>query len=208
MHPLISLCILLIGLVLFSTPAAAAADLELKIENGRVTLVARNVPLEQLLRTWSAATGTEVVGADALSEIVNLELRDVPEATALKTVLRSVAGYIVVPRREGFRSGSQFGRILILPESDPSGAVLARLPASDPPGRVVAQSGRDPDPDPSVNLARTPAEWMAAMQADATAVLSQPDVVDQLRNLQQLIEAATGAGLPGVTDASLPRTAP
>jgi hypothetical protein len=117
-----------LGLVRFSTllfstllvPAAAGAgDLRLSIANGRVTIVAQDVSIRQILDEWGRVGETKVVGAERLTgPSVTLELNDVPEGRALETLLRSASGYIAKPR-SGTVGASSFDRILIMPASRP-----------------------------------------------------------------------------------------
>jgi len=96
---------------------AYAGDLRLSISNGRVTLVAQDVTLKQILDEWGRVGQTIVVGADKLvGPPVTLELHDVAEGRALETLLRSASGYIVKPRVGTF-GVSAYDRILIMPAS-------------------------------------------------------------------------------------------
>jgi hypothetical protein len=107
-----------VAAVVFALPSTGAAqDLRLSIANGRVTLVAQNVTVRQILDEWSRVGQTKVVGAERLTgQAVTLELNDVPEGRALDTLLRSASGYIAKPR--GATPGaSTYDRILIMPAS-------------------------------------------------------------------------------------------
>jgi hypothetical protein len=105
-------------LAAFSRPASAG-ELRLSIANGRVTLVAHDVSVRQILDEWARIGQTRIVNADKLmGPPVTLELTDVPEGKALDTVLRSVSGYVLAARSAG--SGpSVYDRIMILPTSRP-----------------------------------------------------------------------------------------
>jgi hypothetical protein len=103
-------------------------ELRLSIANGRVTIVAQDVTVKQILDEWGRVGQTTVVGADKLAGgLVSLELRDVAEARALESLLRSASGYIAKPR--GNTAGaSEYDRILIMPASR-APAVTAVAPA-------------------------------------------------------------------------------
>ena len=109
-----------VALTSLATPlAATAGDLRLSIANGRVTLVAQDVSLKQILDEWARVGQTQVVGAERLlGQSVTLELQDVPEAKALETLLRSASGYIAKPRTTVLASGgSSYDRIMIMAAS-------------------------------------------------------------------------------------------
>jgi hypothetical protein len=106
--------------------AAAAGELNLTIANGRVTLIAQDVTIRQILAEWARIGETRIENGDKMiGPPVTLELRDVPESEALETVLRSAAGYVVAPRAAGRAGASTYDRILILATS--------RAPAVSPP---------------------------------------------------------------------------
>ena len=134
---------------------AASADAQqsvaLQFNGGRVTLRARNAPLGAILAEWARVGGAVVVNGDRIAGApVTLELVDVPERQALDVVLRSVAGYMLGPRRAGSTGSSAFDRIMILPTS-----VAPRAPAPAPAAAArgpVMRPGviRPPDPNDTV----------------------------------------------------------
>jgi hypothetical protein len=118
---------------------ASAGELQLSIANGRVTIVAQDVPVRQILDEWGRVGQTQVVGAERLTgALVTLELRDVPEGRALETLLRSASGYIAKPR-SGTAGASTYDRILIMPASKapPMSAAPPAFNASRPQPQVV-----------------------------------------------------------------------
>ncbi len=97
--------------------SAAPGDLRLSIANGRVTLVAQDVTIKQILDEWSRVGQTTIVGAERLMGTpVTIELTDVAEGRALESLLRSASGYIAKPRA-GTPGASTYDRILIMPAS-------------------------------------------------------------------------------------------
>jgi hypothetical protein len=119
-------CITAALTALVAVPAAASGeDLRLSISNGRVTIVAQDVPLKQILDEWGRVGQTKVLGAERLTgPAVTLELHDVAEGRALETLLRSASGYIVRPR-VGTVGASTFDSILIMPPSRPPAVTAA-----------------------------------------------------------------------------------
>ncbi len=123
--------------------ALAAADataqipgLTLEIANGRVTLDARDVPVNRILEQWARVRQVTIVNGEALAGTrVTLRLESVPEREALAVLLRSASGYIL-GRRAGASAGStEIDRIFIVRPSAPS----AQAAAARPDGRTAAR---------------------------------------------------------------------
>ncbi len=133
-------CVAVAGLVSLSASMAAAGELKLTIANGRVTLIAQDVPLRQILDEWARVGRTTIVNGDKLTgPPITLQLIDRPEREVLDLVLRSASGYIAAQRQVSLAGASQFDRVMILPVSrGPVGVVSA------PP----TQFGRAPNAQP------------------------------------------------------------
>jgi hypothetical protein len=129
-------CALAAATLFFLSAAGAwAGELHLSIANGRVTLVADNVPVRTILTEWARIGQTKIVNAEKLSGApVTLKLVDVPERQALDTILRSAAGYMAAPRATTVAGASQYDRILILASSRPTATGSAPAPTGGFPG--------------------------------------------------------------------------
>jgi hypothetical protein len=127
--------------VLVSLPSPAfARDVSLTIANGRVTLIAENATISQILAEWARVGQTQIVnGEKMMGGPVTLELRDVPESKALEALLRSAAGYVVAPRITGRVGGSEYDRIVILATSRAPIVSASAPPAFRPPPRPIPQ---------------------------------------------------------------------
>jgi hypothetical protein len=128
----------LIGLLaLLSGQSAAASALSVSIRDGRVTIVASDVTVREILAEWERIGRTAISNLDKLKgPRVTLELHEVPEAAALAVLLRSVGGYVALPRTAPTSTGSVFQSILILPSSSspaPPVPVTARAPSPGVP---------------------------------------------------------------------------
>lgn len=124
--------VVLLAVVSVPATTATAGELRLSIANGRVTIVAQDVSVRQILDEWERVGQTKVVGAERLTgPAVTLELHDVPEGRALESLLRSASGYIAKPR-SGTVGASSFDRILIMPASR-APAVSAAVPSFNNP---------------------------------------------------------------------------
>jgi len=98
---------------------ASAGDLRLTFLNGRVTLVAQDVPLRKILAEWERVGGTSVVNRDAAPGVsVTLDLADVPETRALAILLQQAAGYFASERSDPEGRSSRFTRIVIMPGTE------------------------------------------------------------------------------------------
>lgn len=117
-----ALCVVAAATLLFgSATIARAGELQLTIANGRVTLVADNVPLRTILVEWARIGQTKIVNGEKLTGApLTLRLLDVPEAQALDIVLRSASGYMAAPRPAGTVGASQYDRVVILASSRPT----------------------------------------------------------------------------------------
>lgn len=143
-----------------SAGVAAAGDLTLTIGGGRVTLVAKDVPLRQILAEWARLGQTNIVNGDKLTgPSLTLELIDRPEREVLEVLLRSASGYIAAQRPVSIANASVFDRVMILPTSRGPVGVAATPPPQF--GRAnMGQTMQMPPPmtdddepmDPSVPL--------------------------------------------------------
>jgi hypothetical protein len=96
---------------------AAAQDLTVEFHDGRVSVDATAVPVRAILTEWGKIGGTKIIGAEKITGApLTVKLIDVPEAQALETILRSVAGYMAAPRN-GSAGSSTYDRILVMATS-------------------------------------------------------------------------------------------
>ena len=138
-------CILFAALTTGLAAPAAAGELKLSLANGRVTLIAHDVPLRQILAEWARIGQTRIVNADKLiGPPITLQLIDQPEGAVLEILLRSAAGYMAAPRPAGDPGPSVYDRILILATSRPP-AVSTTPP---PPFANRQQPFQQPFPQP------------------------------------------------------------
>ena len=119
--------------------AAAQQPVTLRFSDGRVSLRAQNAQVRTILAEWARLGGTTIVNGETVTGApVTLELTDVPERQALDILLRSVAGYMLGPRRAGTKGVSAFDRIMILATSV--------APRNLPPPPAAAPSAAAPRP--------------------------------------------------------------
>jgi hypothetical protein len=143
---------------------------QLQFQEGRVTLRAQNAPVRAILAEWARLGGATIVNGDRVSgPPLTLELAGVPERQALDVVLRTVAGYMLAPRRDAATGASAFDRIVILPTSV--------APQNPPPPAPRPTAGRPvPMPRPPV-LARPPAPVAMPPTPDVIPLEDADDVL-------------------------------
>lgn len=115
--PFESMKLLSLVLLLWAAAAPAAAqELKLQINDGQVSLQADAVSVRRILAEWERVGGTRVSGVDRIpDEWLTLRLVNVPERSALDTILRNVAGYMAESRGAGPATGaSVYGRLWIM----------------------------------------------------------------------------------------------
>jgi hypothetical protein len=79
--------------------ATASADVRLTMHDGKVSIVAKDATVRQILTEWARVGQTKIVNVERIpGGPTTLELTDVPEAQALEVLLRSLSGYITAPR--------------------------------------------------------------------------------------------------------------
>src|ERR1700681_210991 len=132
-------------LAVVGAASTASADVHLTIRGGRVTLIARDATVRQILAEWERVGQTKVINADRIaSGPLNLELTNVPEQQALDVLLRSVSGVVLAPRAGAIDNLSAFERIIVMPPS------IAPQPLNNPPpvvGQAPFQQQRLADED-------------------------------------------------------------
>jgi hypothetical protein len=98
------------------TASSAFADVRLQLQDGRVSIVAKDATVRQILTEWARVGQTKIVNVERIpGGPVTLELSNVPEAQALDVLLRSVSGYMAAPRGTAVANLSVFDRIIVMP---------------------------------------------------------------------------------------------
>jgi len=126
-----SLLCLVFAVAAFGVAAstATAGELSVKIANGRATIIAKDVPVRQILAEWAKVGDTKIMhGEKVPGGPVTLELIDVPEKEALDVLLRTAAGYIAAPRPANLAGASQYDRVIVLATSRAPAATTSVTP--------------------------------------------------------------------------------
>jgi hypothetical protein len=102
-----------------ATPGAQSAPrkLDLKFNNGKVTLIAQSVSIREVMAEWAKKCGCLVQGTDRLTGSITMPVQfdDQPEAVVLESLLRSAGGYLLGPRAAGSTGASIYGSIAVFP---------------------------------------------------------------------------------------------
>ena len=115
--------------------STASAEVKLSMADGRVTLVANNATVRQILTEWARIGQTKIVNVERIpGGPLTLQLTNMPEREALDMLLRTVTGYMAVPRPVTVGNLSHYDRILVLPT-----AAVARVPVAAAPTPVQRQ---------------------------------------------------------------------
>jgi len=127
---------LIAATTLFLAASTASADVRLTMQNGRVTLVAKDATVRQILTEWARVGQTKIVNVERVpGGPMTLELTNVPEAQALEILLRPLSGYITAARPVDVVNLAHFDRIIIMPT-----LASARPATSSPPPPVFQQN--------------------------------------------------------------------
>src|SRR5215510_8835447 len=104
----------------------AFADVQLTMQNGRVTIKAKDATLRQIMTEWARVGQTKVVNVERIpGGPITIELTDVTEEQALSTLMKALSGYVAAPRAVTNPGVSRFDRILVMPT-----VAAARQPAT------------------------------------------------------------------------------
>jgi hypothetical protein len=135
----------------FVTLAAAlpaSADVQITMRDGRVSIVAKDATLRQILAEWARVGQTKILNAERVpGQPLTLQLTNVPEQQALDTLLRALSGYVASPRAETVSNLSLFDRIAIIPTPAPA------MSANGAPGNApqpFAPPQTTPPPFPTI----------------------------------------------------------
>jgi hypothetical protein len=175
---------------------AAAGDLKLSMQNGRVTILADNVPLRQILQEWARVGQTRIVNADKVSgPNLTLQLVNVPERDALDVLLRSASGYIAAPRAVPTPTAALYDRITIMPFSRPPAVTASTTP---PPPTFQRPPVPADDDDPPVNV-MVPPQTVPQNPIVTPYPGMQPIPPGAQPGVQQIMPVQSQPGMPVMT---------
>jgi hypothetical protein len=158
------------------TASPAFADLSVTMHDGRVSILAKDATVRQILAEWARVGGTRIVNVEKIpGGPVTLVLENVTEMQALEVLLRPLSGYIAAPRATAAANLSAYDRIIIMPTlAEPRSATLAS--ATPPPGM----------------LSSAPAPQVFQQAAPAVAQAAENDQADEVPGM--IVQGAGNAG--------------
>jgi hypothetical protein len=126
----------------------AGADVRLTIHDGLVSLAAKDATLRQILAEWARIGQTRIIDIDRIAGApLSIEFSNVPEKQAIDMLLRTLNGYLLVPRPVPDVNASQYDRIVVLPTTAQprSFAAGSPMPAPLPQPRFQLPPASEPD---------------------------------------------------------------
>src|SRR5438477_530764 len=131
--------------------SAAWADVRLTIQDGRVSLVAKDATLRQILAEWAKVGQIKIVNAERVpGGPLTVQFINAPEQQVLDTLLRTITGYVAQPRESVVANLSRFDRIVVMPTvAAPASAATASVqaPTFPQPGNPTFQQQQAIMPD-------------------------------------------------------------
>jgi hypothetical protein len=195
----------------FAAPVdAAAGELKLTMQDGRVTIIAANVPLRQILQEWARVGQTTIVNAERLpNTTVTLQLHNATEREALDVILRSANGYIAAPRPAHVAGAAAFDRITIFVSSKAAPAQAAGAtppPFQRPPQPIDEDEPINVVPGPMNNINNGQINNGQPQFPGLPPALQQQLQQNQQMQLQQQIQQQNqGLPAPGMSPMTVPR---
>jgi hypothetical protein len=180
-------------LLTWTASPSLAAGLKLSIHDGLVSLDAQDVTVRQILTEWERVGKTRMINVERITGgPVTLKFDNTPEKQALDIVLRTIPGYVALPRATPVADASLYERILIMATT----TAVAPLPPQQPrPGyigmRVPGMPGMYGGAQGGANITQLRPNPAAPL---SPGLLPEPaDSADQMDD--PAIAAAAAAGL-------------
>lgn len=161
-----------------ASPTNVERKLDLTFNNGRVTLVAKGVTLQEILGEWTRRGACPFPGADKIvgGKLPPLQYENQPELTVLQSLLRSLSGYIPFPRRVGNPGASMFEAVQVLASSRPTTTIPMSSGMSMPIAAPLVPQGNPMDEIPPIITVPNPNAQPAQPNQPTMPPPSQPGV--------------------------------
>lgn len=132
----------LVAVVALPIRAQSTKKLDISFNNGRVTIVAENVTLAEILAEWSRKGGSKIVNAEQLKggPVMLTEFKDQPEADVLRTLLREAPGYGAAMRTQAPDGGSTVQTVFILAVRTQVATAAPNTPVNQPQPQPAPQA--------------------------------------------------------------------
>lgn len=148
------------------TSSLASADVKVTLQNGRVSIVAKDATVRQILTEWARVGQTKVVNVERIpGGPQTIELTNVPEAEALDVLLRAISGFIAAPRTTPAAAGaSQFDSIVVMPTAAAPRPPATASPTPATPTMMPQQMPANTDDDTDDERPQAPVAMPPGMQ--------------------------------------------
>ena len=190
----------------------AFADVHLTMQDGRVSIVAKDATIRQILTEWARVGQTKIVNVERIpGGPVTLELNNVKEIQALDVLLRPLSGYIAALRAVEVANLSSFDRIIIMPTLAAAGPALSASASASPSASSSASSSLPPPVFQQAPQLPQPVEDNQGSEPPAPNVAVPPELIRSpaVNTFQQGLEvgrpAARGQPQTPVTQPGSPR---
>jgi len=136
--------------------AQAPRKLDISFNAGKVTIVAENVTLAEILAEWSRKGGSRIVNAERLpgAPVMLTEFKDQPEADVLRTLLREAPGYGAAMRAAGAGASTVQTVYILAVRANPVAPSSSSAPTTSPiqqsPSPVAAPRAIQGSPDDEI----------------------------------------------------------
>jgi len=134
---------------------ASLPNLVVLYGDGGVTIVAKSVPLRSIVQEWARLGDVRLINLRNVPMLpVTVELREMPEAAALKVLLRSLPGYFLQQRGQASAGSSAFDTLVVM---EPPSSVAHAIPGGFAGDRAAQGTPQDDaSGDASVDLMSPP----------------------------------------------------
>jgi hypothetical protein len=185
--------------------STASADVQVTMQNGRVSVIAKDATLRQIMTEWARVGQTKVVNVERIpGGPITLELRNVTEDQALDVLMRPLSGYVAAPRAMQMPNLSRFDRIVVMPtiaaarQPTTAGSAPAApvFPGTAPP-TVTFQQPTFQQPPVAVEEPEEPPAPNSTPRGPVFTAFPQPQVVNPNTSGQPMYVPPPGMNLPG-----------
>jgi hypothetical protein len=158
-----------VALVIFvwlAVGSTVLADVQLSIRDGRISIVAKDATVSQILAEWATVGQIQIVNGEKIPrDPITIELENVSEEQALDVVLRAASGYIAASRAIAVPNASRFDRIVVVPPNV--------VPTPPPPGAAPTAT-RVSAPAPAAYASAPPASQAPEYRQPSLVVAPEP----------------------------------
>lgn len=192
----------------------AAAEVHVTMQDGKVSIVAKDATLRQIMAEWARVGETKVVNVERIpGGPMTLELHAVPEDRALEILMRTLSGYLAAPRAVQSPTLSKFDRIIVMPtvaaaRQPAVAATTAPAPVFQPTPTLQPQPAVQPDDPDELQPGQNPAPRGPVFTAFPQPQVANPNTAagNVVPGNGQTFVPPPGMNLPGAS--TPPQAAP